>query len=141
MNTIQNMRCDGDINVSRVVVAATDNPNSCSQASAGTPRPLGISWDRSKLDPNPNYTAAQLLIAGNAGDPIGIWSEGAVGVPLYCNYAWNPGDLLMSDASGYGIQVTSGNYYVARAQTAGVVGSYCSVDVVIGFTSGQGSGG
>lgn len=140
MNTIQNMRASGDVNVCRVVVADTSAPNSCVQATSGTPRPLGISWDRSKLEPNPNYTSAQLLIAANAGDPVGIFSDGAVGVPLYCNATWVAGDLLMADSNGYGVQVTSGNYYVARAQTAGVIGSYCSVDVVIGLTTGLGTG-
>ena len=55
------------------------------------------------------------------------------GVDLFCNEAWEPGDLLMPDANGKGVVATTGNFYGARAQSAGTVGALCPVDVVCGL--------
>lgn len=132
--TIQNARAGATINVCRFVVASTVDPNSALQAANATTRPIGISHNFSRANPDPDQTDATALEAARVNENVAIHDEGSVGVDLYCNFAWSPGDLLMSDASGFGIVATTGNWYGARAQTAGTVGALCPVDVVIGYT-------
>jgi len=133
VSTLQNAYAAGTINTSRFVVASATHPNAAIQASDGTKLPLGISTNASRRHPNPDYTQAQCDEAALVGEVIGIHPPGTVGVDLLCNAAWNPGDLLMSDANGKGIVATTGKYYGARAQTAGTVGALCPVDVVCGL--------
>lgn len=125
-------RAGGTINICRFVVADTANPNGALQASDSTHAPLGISTDQVKTRPDPDVVADPNVIAAVTGDAIRVHPNGKKGVSLYCNAAWAAGDLLMADASGFGIVATSGNWYGARAQTAGTVGSLCTVDVFVG---------
>lgn len=129
-NTLMNARAGGTINVCRFVIADTTAPNSAVQASAGTSPFLGVSQNSSRINPYPDQSDATALQAALVGEIIGIHPAGAVGVDLYCNEAWAPGDLLMADASGYGIVATTGKYAGARAQGTGVVGALCPVDVI-----------
>lgn len=133
MSTLQNAYAAGTINTSRFVVPHATHPNAAVQASDGTKLPLGISVNASRRRPDPDYTQTQLDEAAVQGEVIGIHPAGTVGVDLMCNAAWNPGDLLMSDANGKGIVATTGKYYGARAQSAGTVGALCPVDVVCGL--------
>jgi len=132
-NQTMNARAGGTINTCVFVKPDTSHTNQVIQATDGTVPPSGISTDACRLPPDPNYTSSQLQAAANAGEIIKVFPVGAVGVSLYCNAAWNPGDLLMSDASGYGIVCTTGNYYGARAQGPGTVGALCPVDIVTGL--------
>lgn len=134
MSTLQNAYAAGTIRTSRFVVAATTHPNAAVQASDGTDLPLGISTNASRRHPDPEYTQAQIDEAAIQGEIVGIHPPGTVGVDLLCNAAWSPGDLLMSDANGKGIVATSGNYYGARAQSAGTVGALYPVDIICGLT-------
>lgn len=134
MSTLQNAYAAATIKTSRFVIADATHPNAAIQASDGTKLPLGISSNASRRHPDPEYTQTQCDEAALQGETIGIHPSGTVGVDLLCNAAWNPGDLLMPDADGKGIVATSGNYYGARAQTAGTVGALCPVDVVCGLT-------
>ncbi|MFO1040971.1 MAG: hypothetical protein U0941_04250 [Planctomycetaceae bacterium] len=134
MSTLQNAYAAATINTSRFVIADATHPNAAIQAADGTRLPLGISTNASRRHPDPGFTQTQCDEAALQGEVIGIHPPGSVGVDLLCNAAWNPGDLLMSDANGKGIVATTGKYYGARAQTAGTVGALCPVDVVCGLT-------
>lgn len=134
-----NCRAGGTINITRFVKCDTASDNCAIQAIDGTVLPLGVSTDQSKTRPDSDIVANPNVIAALIGDQIKIFVEGAKGISLYCNAAWTRGDLLMPDANGYGIVCTPGNYYGARAQTNGTVGSLCTVDVITGLLSERGS--
>lgn len=131
-DTLQNARAGATINCTRFVIASTTEPNTALQASAATVNTIGISANFSRANPDPDQTDAVALIAALVNENVAIYAQGSVGVDLYCNDTWAPGALIMSDASGFGITATAGNWYGARAQTAGVVGALCPVDVFIG---------
>ncbi len=130
--TLQNARAGATINCTRFVIASTTEPNTALQASSGSVNTIGISANWSRANPDPDQTDAAALIAALVNENVAIYAQGSVGVDLYCNATWSPGDLLMPDASGFGIVATAGNFYGARAQGAGVVGALCPVDVVFG---------
>lgn len=132
MNTPRNAYAGGTINVNRICVAYTGHDNGAVQAADGTHLPIGISVGAGRLRPDPDFTAAQVLEAAEAGEVVGIYGPGSVGVGLYCNFAWSAGDLLMADANGMGIVATSGKWAAARAESAGVVGQICNVTVLPG---------
>ena len=132
-NSVQNMRAGGTIKVSRFVVPDTTANNSAIQASNGNTLPLGIATNAGRLNPDPNYSQSSVDQAAIANENVGIHGPGSTGVDLYCAFAWSPGDLLMPDSNGEGVVATAGQYYGARAQTAGVVGALCPVDVVTGL--------
>jgi hypothetical protein len=132
-HTLQNARAGGTINTCRFVVPDAAHANGAVQASASTVLPLGISTDASRVRPDPNFTDSQVLEAAEAGEVVKIYPAGSVGVSLYCKAAWNPGDLLMTDADGGGLVCTTGKYYGARAQGAGTIGALCPVDVISGL--------
>lgn len=133
MSTLMNARAGGTINTCRFVVPDTTHPNGALQAADGDTLPLGISQDASRLRPDPDFSDANVLIAALEGETIGIHPPGHASVSLYCNFAWASGDLLMPDASGYGIVATTGKYYGARAEGPGTVGALCPVTVVTGL--------
>ena len=135
-NQLQNMYANSTVPCSVILVADATHNNSAKVAANSTVRPVGISVNSNRTRPDPDFslTTQAQQIAAIAGESLGVWVEDSTGVDLYCNYAWNIGDLIMSDSSGYGIVATTGNYYVAQAQTAGVVGALCPVDVKIGYT-------
>lgn len=130
----QNMRAGATINVARILIASTVDANSAIQAVDGAAKPIGISANWSRANPDPAQSDATALQAALVGENIAYWPNGTPGVDLYCNFAWSPGDLIMADASGYGIVATTTNYHVGRAETAGVVGAYCPVTVDVGYT-------
>lgn len=131
--SIQNMRAGATINVSLFVTASTTEPNTVLQASNATAVPQGISVNYNRANPDPSMSDNTALIAALVNENIGVHSLGETGVDLTCAFAWSPGDLLMSDANGQGIVATTGNWYGAQAQSAGVVGALCPVNVVIGL--------
>lgn len=133
MSTLLNAFAGGTINTCRFVVPDSTHPNAAIQASDGTHLPLGISLNASRLRPDPEFDSTDVLVAAIEGEPIGIHPPGSVGVDLLCAAAWNPGDLLMSDANGKGIVATTGKYYGARAEGPGAVGALCPVTVVTGL--------
>lgn len=133
MWSMQNQYAESAISVSRVVVRGTTHDNSVKQAVNATVLPSGISQPAGRLNPDPNYTQSNVDVAANTGENVGVYGPGSTGVPLYCNAAWAPGDLIMADASGKGVVCTTGKYYVARAQSTGVADTYCPVDVIIGL--------
>ena len=129
MSTTQFAIANGDINICRVVVADTTIPNGVVQATVASVIPLGVAWDRSKLEPNPNYTSAQLAIAANAGDGIGVFTDGDI-CSVYCNDgSITPGIFVMTDGNGKAITGTSGHYMVGRAQSAGVADTLLTIEV------------
>ena len=132
MSTLMNAYATATINVCRFVKADTSHPNGAKQCDDGDELPLGISSNASRLRPDPDFTSTQVLEAAQAGEPIAIHPPGNVSVDLACAFAWSPGDLLMPDADGKGIVATTGKYYGARAESAGVVGALCPVTVVTG---------
>ena len=129
---IMNSQAGGTIMCSRFVIPDTTHANRAIQATGGTVRPLGISGNAGRVRPDPDFSQTQTDTAALVGEPVSIYAEGAVAVDLLCAFAWSPGALLMPDADGKGILATAGNYYGARAQTAGTVGALCPVDVVCG---------
>lgn len=133
MSTLQNAYAAGTINTCRFVVPHTSHPNAAIQASDATHLPLGISQNSSRLRPDPEFDAADVLVAAIEGETIGIHPPGSVSVDLLCAAAWNPGDLLMADANGKGIVATTGKYYGARAEGPGTVGALCPVTVIAGL--------
>lgn len=128
----QNAYAAGTVNVARFIRPDTTHPNAAVQAAAGTIPVLGISTNAGRVRPDPDFTDAQVLEAAQTGENIGYFPPGCTGVDLTCAFAWSPGDLLMPDANGKGIVATTGKYYGARAQSAGVVGALCPVDVIVG---------
>lgn len=134
LNAIQFMRADATINVVRILIPSTSAYNSAIQAVDGTIKPLGISQNWSRANPDPAQSDATALQAALVNENIGVWANGSTGIDLYCNATWSPGDLIMADSNGYGIVATSTNYHVGRAETAGVIGTYCAVTVDTGYT-------
>ena len=136
-NQLQNMYANSTIACSIFVVPDSTHNNSvkASVAANNTVPPSGISQNSNRTRPDPDFslTTQAQQIAAIAGESVGVWCDGATGVDLVCNATWNAGDLIMSDASGYGVVATSGHYYGARAQTPGVVGALCPVNVTIGY--------
>ena len=134
-NQNQSMYANSTIACSVIVIPDNSNYNCVKVAGGATVLPTGVSNNGNRTRPDPDFTLTTQAqqIAAIAGEEVAIWVDGAVGVDLYCNYAWNAGDLIMSDSNGYGILSTSGNYYVGRAQTAGTVGALCPVDVLPGY--------
>ena len=130
MNTLQNAYATGTINVSRVVVADTTHRNGAKQATAATAPALGIASNAGRVRPDPNYTQDQCDEAAIVTETIGIYGPGSVGVDAYCNATWAAGDLLMPDSDGKLVVCTATKFYIARAQSAGVVNALCSVDVL-----------
>jgi hypothetical protein len=130
---LQNAYAAGTINTCRFVVPATGHPNGALQASNGTTLPLGVSQQSGRLHPAPEASAADVLEAARTGETVGIYPPGCVGVGLLCAAAWNPGDLLMSDANGKGIVATTGKFYGARAESAGTIGAICPVTIITGL--------
>jgi len=129
MPTTQFAYANGDINICRIVVADLTIPNGVVQATASSVLPLGVAWDRSKLEPNPNYTSAQLAIAANAGDGIGVFTDGEI-CSVYCNDgSITAGQLVMADGSGKAVAGTSGHYVVGRAQSVGVADTLLTIEV------------
>ncbi len=133
MNTLMNAYANGTINTCRFVVPDTTHPNAATQAADGTHLPLGIAGNAGRLRPDPDLSDANVLVHAIAGETCRINPPGNVSVDLYCNFAWAPGDLLMADASGKGIVATTGKYYGARAESAGVVDALCPVTVITGL--------
>lgn len=133
MSTLLNAYAAGTINTCRFVVPDATHPNAAIQAADATHLPLGISQNASRLRPDPDFDPTDALIAAIAGETIGIHPAGSVSVDLLCAAAWNPGDLLMSDANGKGIVATTGKFYGARAEGPGTVGALCPVTVVTGL--------
>jgi hypothetical protein len=133
-NQYQNMWANSTIPCSVILVPDATHNNSVKQAVSGAIRPSGISVNSNRTRPDPDFslTTQAQQIAAIAGEEVVVWVDGATGVDLVCNYPWLAGDLVMSDSNGYGIEVTAGNFYVARAQTPGTVGALCPVDIVIG---------
>lgn len=129
MSTPQFGYATGTINISRIVIPDSGHANGTKQAVDGTVLPLGVSADFGRVRPDPDFSQAAVDQAAQAGENIAFWPRGSVGVMLYCNAAWNPGDLIMADASGYGVACTSGNYAVGRAQEAGTIGAFCPIYV------------
>ncbi len=134
-NQYQNMYANSTIACSIFVIPDATHNNSVKKSVDGTVRPSGISQESNRTRPDPDFslTTQAQQIAAIAGESIQVWVDGATGVSLVCNATWAAGDLLMADANGLGIVATMGNYYGARAQTAGVIGALCPVDVVIGY--------
>lgn len=128
-----NMYAAGSISTCRIVIPSTTHDHAAAQAANGNVLPLGISQHAGRLNPDPNYSQSDVDVAAIAGETVGIHGPGSGDVLLYCNFAWNQGDLLMSDANGKGILCTTGKYYVGRAKTDGVVDSLCPVDVITGL--------
>lgn len=125
-----NMMANSTINISTILVPDGTAPNACNQAANGTVLPLGVASDASRSRPDPDIATGNVLnIAALQYENIRVFGRGATAVPLYCNYAWSPGDLIMSDSNGYGIECTSGSYYVGRAEGPGTVGAYCPITV------------
>jgi len=133
MTTLQNAYAAGTIHTSRFVIASSTHPNAALQAADGTVLPLGISTSASRQHPDPDASQADVNRAALTGETVAIHPPGTVGADLLCNAAWDPGDLLMADADGKGVVATSGNFYGARAQSAGTVGALCPVDIVCGL--------
>lgn len=132
MNVSMSCRAAGTINRCRFVKPATAADHSALQSAEATILPLGISTDQVKTRPDPDIAADPNIIAAVTGDPIKVFVAGAI-CSLDCAAAWTAGDLLMPDGSGKGIVATTGNYYGARALTAGTVGSLCTVQVISGY--------
>lgn len=131
----QNMYAYAQIACSVIVVRTASHNNAVIAATAATTIPAGISWNSARTRPDPDFsqsTQAQ-QIAAIAGETLGVWGPGSVGVDLVCNATWSAGDAIMADGSGFGIVATTTNYYVGFAQTAGVVGALCPVDVQPGY--------
>lgn len=132
MGTPLNAYAGATIYTARFVKASTSHANAAIQADDGDELVLGISTNASRLHPSPDFTDAAVLEAAQAGENIAIHPPGQVSVDLTCAFAWSPGDLLMPDADGKGVVATTGKYYGARAESAGVVGALCPVTVVTG---------
>lgn len=134
-NQFQNMYANSTVACSVIVIPDSTHFNSVKKAVDGTVLPSGISWNSARTRPDPDFnqsTQAQ-QIAAIAGESLGVWCDGATGVDLVCNFAWTTGDLIMADSNGLGIEATTGNYYVGRAQATGVVGALCPIDVTPGY--------
>lgn len=133
--TLRNARAGGTINVCVFVKADTGNPNGALQAAGATVPLIGISANFNRQNPDPSLSDATALNAALVGEVIAIHPAGAVSVDLTCNATWNPGDQLTSDASGFGVVATTGQYVGARAETVGVVGALCPVTVLSPYLS------
>lgn len=134
-NQVQNMYANSTVPCSIIVVRDATHNNAVKVAANATVEPAGVSWNSARTRPDPDFsqsTQAQ-QVAAIAGESIGVYGPGATGVDLYCNATWAIGDPIMADASGFGIVATSGNYHVGFAQTAGVIGALCPVDISIGY--------
>ena len=131
----QNMWANSTINCSCFVIPDSTHNNSVKQAAAATTPPAGISTNANRTRPDPDFslTTQAVQVAAIQGEVVGVYPPGTTGVDLVCGAVpWAAGDYLMSDANGHGITCTAGNFYGARAQTAGVVGALCPVDVIVG---------
>jgi hypothetical protein len=129
---LQNAYATGTINICRICIRDGTHANGAKQAVDGTVNPLGVANQASRVRPDPDISAADATAldkAAIAGENISIFGRGAVGVSVFCNAAWNPGDPIMADANGLGIVATSGNYYVGFAETSGTVNALCPVTV------------
>jgi hypothetical protein len=126
----QNQRAGATINCSTILVASTTEPNTALQANSATRPPIGIAVNYNRANPDPAMSDATALIAALVNETIGVHYAGETGIDLLCAATWAPGDLIMADSNGQGIVATSGNWFVARAQSAGVIGALCPVDVL-----------
>ncbi len=134
--SLQNMYANGTIVCATIVIPDSTHINSVKAAVDGSVLPAGIASNAPRVRPDPSFTMSALsaMQAAIAGEILEVYGPGSTGVDLYCNAVWSPGDLIMADASGYGVVATTTNYYAARAQGTGVVGAYCPVDVMVGYT-------
>lgn len=132
----QNMWANSTIGCSVIVTMDPTHSNSVKKSADGTKLPVGISTNAARTRPDPDFsqsTQAQ-QIAAIAGETVQVYGPGCTGVDLVCGASpWAAGDLIMADTNGYGITCTTGNYYVARAQTTGVAGALCPVDIFPGY--------
>jgi len=132
---MQNMYANSTVPCSVILVNDTAHNNAVKVAADATHVPVGISTNAARTRPDPDFsqsTQAQ-QVAAIAGESIGVHCNGSTGVDLVCNATWAIGDFIMADGSGFGITATSTNYYVGWAQTVGVVGALCPVNVMIGY--------
>lgn len=134
-NQLQSMYANATVPCSVIVIPDSTHNNSVKKAADGTVVPSGVATNAARTRPDPDFsqTTQAQQVAAIAGEYLGVYTNGATGVDLYCNATWAAGDLIMADASSFGIVATSGNYYVGRAQTAGVVGALCPIDVFVGY--------
>lgn len=134
-NNQQNMWANSTIPCSTIVIRDATHFNAVKTAAAATTVPVGISTNAVRTRPDPDFsqsTQAQ-QIAAIAGESVLIYPQGCTGVDLVCgSVPWAAGDPIMSDANGFGITATSGNYYIGFAQTTGVAGALGAVDIQIG---------
>lgn len=134
-NQYQAMYANATVGCSLIVIRDSTHANSVKIGVDGTVVPVGISTNAARTRPDPDFsqsTQAQ-QVAANAGETVGVHCVGATGVDLVCNATWSVGDPIMADSAGKGIVATTGNYYVGFAQTVGVVGALCPVDVQPGY--------
>lgn len=134
-NQFQNMYANSTIPCSIILVRDSTHNNSVKTAANATVEPVGISWNSARTRPDPDFSQSiqSQQVAAIQGESVGVFCLGATGVDLYCNATWSVGDPIMADASGFGIVATSGNYHIGFAQTAGVIGALCPVDIQIGY--------
>lgn len=133
---MQNMWANSTIGCSVILIPDATHFNSVKKAPSGAVLPSGISPNGARTRPDPDFaqsTQAQ-QIAAIAGETVDVYGPGCTGIDLVCGTVpWAAGDLIMADSNGYGITCTTGNYYVGRAQTTGVAGALCPVDVNPGY--------
>lgn len=118
------------------VFGSLANSFSCRQATAATDLPIAISQVGYDLSPGliaalTNGLATYQQVAAQPSEEFAAFLLGDV-CPLILGASVTAGDLLGPNVNGYGIKVTSGNYYGAMALQSGVSGEIIQVLAVFG---------
>jgi hypothetical protein len=109
-----NFIANGTIQPSTFVVIDTTQAGNAVIAASGNSTPIiGIAQEWSKLAPTPGQSSE----AADQGDEITVYSESDVCLLNATSAGWTAGDLLTSNASGFGVTGTSGQQSGAQALT------------------------
>ena len=114
-------RAGGTIAPSSFVVMSTAADNTALAASGTSVVILGIAQVGMKR--TPGLAGSDTTIAAQAGDVISIFSLGDVAPIQLGTGGCTRGDMLTSDASGFGVTAASTNEVGAQALQSGTVGA------------------
>ena len=130
--SVNSMKAGGDIIVSTFVMPSTTEDHTVLQGTAGS-IPCGIAQNAGRLNPDPNYSQANISLAAKDGEAVNVHTIGETSVDLLVGATWAAGDFLKIKTGGGGEPATTGTWYGARALSAGVTGTLCPVIPMVGY--------
>lgn len=117
----------GNITPSSFLIQTTSADHKVQLAAAATSPIVGISGPGTR---NPPYSSLDDGYHAIAGENVQVLRPPLKEAQLRLGGTVTAGDLLTSDASGFGITATTGQYVGARAVEAGVSGQLVTVQLI-----------